>query len=73
MMTPTDRVFRTAAASDLIKVSASTLTKWRVRGEGPPFVRIGARLVGYLEADLLAWLASRRAQSTSEARSEAGR
>jgi predicted DNA-binding transcriptional regulator AlpA len=47
----------------------------RGRGDGPPFVRLGPRCVGYLEADVDAWLRSRRslpARSAGLAFTEAG-
>ena len=42
-----------------------TLQSWRVRGAGPPFCKIG-RLVRYRDEDVMTWLESRRANSTSE-------
>jgi predicted DNA-binding transcriptional regulator AlpA len=45
-------ILRTPAAAELLGVSISTLEKWRVSGQGPRFVKIGARLVGYEKADL---------------------
>ena len=38
----------------------------RIDGDGPPYVKIGRR-VGYLRADVMAWLAQRQFQSTAEA------
>ena len=57
---------RTACAHMGGRPSESTLAKMRMRGDGPPFVKLGARLIGYYEHDLDAWAASRRRQSTSE-------
>ncbi len=45
-------ILRTPAAAEFLGVSTSTLEKWRVTGLGPRFVKIGARLVGYDQADL---------------------
>jgi hypothetical protein len=39
--------------------------KMRCRGEGPAFLRIGGTVL-YRECDVLAWLESRRATSTSD-------
>ena len=48
-------------------VSTITLSKWRVRGTGPRFVKVGARRVGYSADEVDAWLASRPLQrSTSD-------
>jgi predicted DNA-binding transcriptional regulator AlpA len=52
-------------AAPLIGVAVGTLQNWRVRGEGPKFIRVG-RLVRYDPADLEAWKAARRVGSTSE-------
>jgi excisionase family DNA binding protein len=51
--------FRSKQAAQYIGVSESTLAKWRMRGEGPPFHRLGPRLVLYFKAEIDAWLASR--------------
>lgn len=45
---------------------ASTLKKWRISGEGPPYIKAG-RYVKYDPADVREWLASRKVKSTSEA------
>lgn len=50
----------------LLDCKIKTLQKWRVTGDGPPFVRVG-RLVRYRQADVEAWINSRRVSSTSEA------
>jgi predicted DNA-binding transcriptional regulator AlpA len=61
-------ILLTAEAAEHVKLSASSLEKARVRGDGPPFIRIGSRKVGYLAADLDKWLESRRRTSTSDVR-----
>ncbi len=63
---PTTDILLTLEAAEHIRSSKSTLEKWRLRGEGPPFILIGSRKVGYFRADLDDWLASRRRGSTSE-------
>jgi predicted DNA-binding transcriptional regulator AlpA len=50
------RILRTPAASEYTSLSVSTLEKRRQRGEGPPFVRLGGRAIGYDIDDLDAWL-----------------
>jgi hypothetical protein len=47
------------------KVSLSWLAKARMRGDGPPFIKVG-RAVRYTEAGLQQWLKSRQRLSTSE-------
>lgn len=59
---------RTADAARFVGLSESSLEKLRCRGDGPAFIKIGSRAVGYLVDDLDAWIASRRRHSTSEPR-----
>lgn len=57
---------RAPAAAAFLGLSASTLAKMRLRGDGPPYSKAGQRVVVYDVADLDAWLASRKRRSTSE-------
>jgi predicted DNA-binding transcriptional regulator AlpA len=57
---------RPPEAATYVGLSVSTLAKQRLRGDGPKFVRLSARAIGYLQADLDAWLAEKRFGSTSE-------
>jgi predicted DNA-binding transcriptional regulator AlpA len=61
-------VIRAPEAAQYLGLSQSTLAKMRMRGgsDAPPFVRLGARVVGYRVEDLNAWLESRRRKSTSD-------
>jgi predicted DNA-binding transcriptional regulator AlpA len=59
------RRLRTRAAAHYLGYAESTLEKKRITGEGPPFIRLG-RAVVYDTRDLDAWLAARRARSTSD-------
>jgi predicted DNA-binding transcriptional regulator AlpA len=52
-------------AAKLLKVSTSWLAKARMRGDGPPYIRIG-RSIRYAEAALIQWMKSRQRLSTSE-------
>jgi predicted DNA-binding transcriptional regulator AlpA len=52
-------------AARLLKVSLSWLAKARMRGDGPPYIRIG-RSIRYAEAALVQWMKSRQRLSTSE-------
>jgi predicted DNA-binding transcriptional regulator AlpA len=52
-------------AAALFNVSLSWLAKARMRGDGPPFIKIG-RSVRYSEAALQQWMKSRQRLSTSE-------
>jgi hypothetical protein len=42
--------------ADLLGLGAWTLTKWRKRGKGPPFLQIGRNTVRYPRRGLRAWL-----------------
>jgi len=46
---------RAVEAARYMRVSRSTLAKWRMRNEGPPFHRCGPRIVYYLLQEIDAW------------------
>lgn len=58
------RMLRTEHAAKLTGISASTLTKLRLTGAGPDYLKIG-KIVVYDPADLETWLASKRRRSTT--------
>jgi predicted DNA-binding transcriptional regulator AlpA len=60
------KMLRPNEAANYLALSASTLAKMRLRGDGPPYVKIGSRVVVYVLADLEEWLLSRKRRSTSE-------
>ena len=64
--TPRRRMRRPAAA-DYIGSSQGFLEKAAVTGDGPPYIRLSARLVVYDVADLDEWMAARRVRSSAEA------
>jgi predicted DNA-binding transcriptional regulator AlpA len=47
-------------------LSASTLNKYRLSGQGPRFIKAGARCVVYAIKDLDEWMAERTHTSTAE-------
>jgi len=53
-------------AAARLKISKHTLNRWRVTGEGPPFLKYGPRLVRYTEGMLEEWAQEHRFASTSE-------
>lgn len=61
-----DILLTTADAARRLAVAPTTMTKWRLRGEGPRWRKIGAHLVRYAAADLDAFIAERVRRSTSE-------
>lgn len=54
----------TADAAPLAGVTRKTLENWRTLGQGPSFIKAGRR-VFYDPADIAAWRASNRFESTS--------
>ena len=54
-------------AASLLGFTPRTMQAWRVRGGGPPFLRISSRALRYMRSDLLSWAKSKRKASTSEA------
>jgi excisionase family DNA binding protein len=60
-----DRLLTPKEAANFLRVSESWLAKARMRGDGPPFVKIG-RSIRYRQSDLLRWMRSRTHLSTSE-------
>ena len=53
-------------AAKYLSLSPRTLRNWRVRGGGPPFVRISARCIRYRPEDLEAWADGKLRKSTSD-------
>ena len=58
-MNQTVALLAPADAARSLNVTTRTLERWRISGEGPKFVRVGPRKVGYRQADLQAWLDGR--------------
>ena len=61
-----DRRLRVSDAARYLGLSESTLAKMRLRGDGPPYSKAGARVVVYALADLNDYLDARRRTSTSQ-------
>jgi predicted DNA-binding transcriptional regulator AlpA len=62
------------AAADRIGVSRKTLQRYRITGDGPPYVRIGPRRVAYPEEGIAAWAGARTfAHRAAEAAAKAPR
>ena len=60
------QMLRAPAAAAYIGLSASTLAKMRLRGDGPAYAKAGPWIVVYDLRDLDEWIRSRRRHSTSE-------
>ncbi len=57
---------RALDAAEFLGLSTSTLSKMRLRGDGPPYSKAGPRVVVYDLADLESWLTARKRTSTSD-------
>lgn len=62
----TTRILRTPAAATYVGLSASSLEKMRMTGDGPRFIRLGGRAVGYDVADLDDWLDQQKESTAAE-------
>jgi predicted DNA-binding transcriptional regulator AlpA len=60
------RMLRTEDAANYTGLSASTLNKLRLSGDGPSYIKIGKSVV-YDPTDLDEWLSTKRRRSTSVA------
>lgn len=47
-------------AAAMLGIHASTLRRWRLRGFGPPFTKVGPRNITYHRADVEAYLVAAR-------------
>ena len=60
-----DRLLTPKEIADILRVSLSWLAKARMRGDGPPYLKIG-RAIRYPESALQQWMKSQMHLSTSE-------
>ena len=61
----TNRRMRRPEAAEYIGAAEPTLASWATRGGGPPYVKVGSKVV-YLQRDLDEWMAARRISCTAE-------
>jgi len=57
--------FTTAELADQLRLKPQTLRLWRLRGYGPPYVKVSSRCVLYRSDDVDGWLSERTFQSTA--------
>jgi hypothetical protein len=60
-----DRLLTVSEAAGFLRLSHSWLAKARMRGDGPPYSKLGGS-IRYLESTLVRWLKVRQRLSTSE-------
>jgi predicted DNA-binding transcriptional regulator AlpA len=63
--TPSFALLTPKETAERLKVSTSWLAKARMKGDGPPFIKIG-KAIRYPEAALIQWMKGRLRLSTSE-------
>lgn len=61
-----DRLIDEREAAEFLGYSVRALQNWRVRGGGPPYVRVSARSIRYRRRDMIAWAQERLERHTSE-------
>ncbi len=44
---------------DWLGIASATASRWRAIGEGPPYVQLGPRRIGYRRIAIEQWLAAR--------------
>lgn len=61
-----DKLIPESSAADFLGISPRTLQNWRVRGGGPPYVKVAGKTVRYRFRDLLAWIEGNIRYNTSK-------
>ena len=62
-----DQLVTEKEAAKFLGYSVRALQNWRLRGGGPPFVKVSSRSVRYRRGDFRDWAHERRRTSTSDA------
>jgi predicted DNA-binding transcriptional regulator AlpA len=60
-----ERLLTARDAANLLRLSSSWLAKSRMRGDGPPYIKLG-RSIRYSETALLLWMRAHQRLSTSQ-------
>ena len=60
------RLLTTDEAAQILNVSARTLDRYRVTGEGPKYVTLSPRAIRYRYDELVDWINGRSRTSTSD-------
>jgi len=56
----------TAEVADALRVSETTVKRWRARKYGPAPLQLGPQIYRYLRADVLAWVKTRKRRNPVE-------
>jgi predicted DNA-binding transcriptional regulator AlpA len=70
-MSEKSRYLRTPEAAAYVGLTASSLQKLRLTGDGPRYAKLGRKIVVYPVLELDAWIAKRMRTSTSDTGAEA--
>jgi predicted DNA-binding transcriptional regulator AlpA len=54
-----DTLLSQKRVATMLSVTPRAVEAWRIRGEGPSFIRISSRCIRYRRSDVEAWLSSR--------------
>lgn len=61
-----DQLLTETEAADLICYSPRALQNWRLRGGGPPYIKVSARSIRYQRRDVLNWIDERRRKHSAD-------
>jgi predicted DNA-binding transcriptional regulator AlpA len=61
-----DKLFAEHEVASLLRVDRATLRRWREKGTGPKFLRIGPKLIRYRQDALTSFLDGQQAGSAPE-------
>jgi predicted DNA-binding transcriptional regulator AlpA len=59
-----DTLIRRSELPKYIPIAPQTWARWATESQGPPFIKLGRRLVAYRAGDLREWLYSQSRQNT---------
>jgi predicted DNA-binding transcriptional regulator AlpA len=62
-----ERVLTEKELAQTLRASVSLVRKWRRDRKGPPFVRLGDKIIRYSCADVRAWLAEQARRPSAKA------
>lgn len=61
-----DSLINEKVAAEFLGYTIRALQNWRVRGGGPPFVKVSSRSIRYRRRELIEWSESRMVSHTSD-------
>ena len=61
----TDPLLSAGVVAAEIGLSPSTLARYRAEGSGPPWIRVGRRLIRYPRSGVRAWIASQNGSAVA--------